>query len=82
MPTYEYRCEACGERFERFQKMNDAPIGSCPECGGAAKRMISAGGGIIVRNGSGQGPRRETACGNAVPCCGRGEPCGGSGDCR
>lgn len=53
MPTYEYRCGACGHAFERFQSMNDDPVRECPECGqDAAERMISSGAGLIFK-GSG-----------------------------
>jgi len=52
MPTYEYQCKACGNKFERFQKMTDEPIKECPECSGPAKRLISAGAGLIFK-GSG-----------------------------
>jgi len=53
MPTYEYRCGACGHAFERFQKMSDDPIRSCPECGEEeAERLISPGGGLVFK-GSG-----------------------------
>lgn len=53
MPTYEYRCSACGHTFERFQKMSDDPVRRCPECGeDAAERLISPGGGVVFK-GSG-----------------------------
>lgn len=53
MPTYEYRCAACGHVFERFQKMSDDPVRGCPGCGReAAERLISSGGGLVFR-GSG-----------------------------
>jgi putative FmdB family regulatory protein len=32
MPIYEYECQACGHRFEEWQKMSDAPIKVCPKC--------------------------------------------------
>ena len=51
MPTYEYRC-ANGHEFERFQKMSDDPVDTCPECGGAAERLLSAGAGLLFK-GSG-----------------------------
>ena len=33
MPIYEYRCAACGARFEEFRKMSDPPLDECIECG-------------------------------------------------
>lgn len=45
MPIYEYRCEACGHEMEAIQKMSDAPLTDCPECGQPAlKKLISAAG--------------------------------------
>jgi len=45
MPFYEYRCEACGHELEAMQKMSDAPLQECPECGKPAlKKLISAAG--------------------------------------
>jgi putative FmdB family regulatory protein len=32
MPIYEYECQACGHRFEEWQKMSDEPIRTCPRC--------------------------------------------------
>ncbi len=51
MPTYEYRCPE-GHEFERFQKMSDEPVASCPECGEAAERLLSGGAGFLFK-GSG-----------------------------
>jgi putative FmdB family regulatory protein len=41
MPTYGYRCTACGTEFERFQKMSDPPVTDC-ECGsqGTVKKRL------------------------------------------
>ena len=52
MPTYEYECEKCGYRFEKFQRMSDAPVRRCPRCGGKVRRLITGGAGIIFK-GSG-----------------------------
>jgi len=52
MPTYDYECDKCGKKFEKFQKMSDNPIKKCPSCGGKAQRLIGGGGGIIFK-GSG-----------------------------
>src|SRR3569832_2446993 len=43
MPIYEYRCEACGHALEALQKMSEAPLTDCPECGAPAlKKQVSA----------------------------------------
>ncbi|MCG8428972.1 MAG: zinc ribbon domain-containing protein [Chromatiales bacterium] len=45
MPIYEYRCDACGHELEKMQKMADAPLTDCPECGEEQlKKLISAAG--------------------------------------
>ncbi|WP_456405603.1 FmdB family zinc ribbon protein [Thiolapillus sp.] len=45
MPFYEYRCEACKHEFEAMQKMSDAPLTDCPECGEPELvKLISAAG--------------------------------------
>jgi putative FmdB family regulatory protein len=33
MPFYEYQCKKCGHHLEAMQKVNDAPLKKCPECG-------------------------------------------------
>jgi putative FmdB family regulatory protein len=52
MPTYEYRCPACGTDFEKFQKMSEPPVAPCPSCGADAERRMSAGAGLLFK-GSG-----------------------------
>jgi len=42
MPLYEYECDACGHRFEIIQKFSDAPVETCPRCGGAVHKVQSA----------------------------------------
>ena len=43
MPLYEYECNSCGYRFEKLQRVSDAPSErECPECGGNARRKIGA----------------------------------------
>jgi putative FmdB family regulatory protein len=45
MPIYEYRCSSCGHEKEVLQKMSDAPLTVCPECGKStfSKRISAAG---------------------------------------
>jgi len=40
MPTYEYECVSCSDRFERFQKMSDPPVTECPACGAAVRKVM------------------------------------------
>jgi putative FmdB family regulatory protein len=50
MPTYDYRCNACGVRFELFQSMTEAHKKKCPECGkNKLERLIGAGAGFIFK---------------------------------
>jgi putative FmdB family regulatory protein len=52
MPTYEYKCEACGFEFEKFQSITAAPIKKCPKCGkNRVKRLIGTGAGLIFKGG-------------------------------
>ena len=53
MPTYEYQCDACGNKFEKFQSIKSGPIKKCPKCGkNKVRRLISSGAGMIFK-GSG-----------------------------
>src|SRR5690606_5055321 len=43
MPFYEYQCSACGAQVEVLQKISDAPLLKCSECGkNQLKKLISA----------------------------------------
>ena len=45
MPIYEYRCDECGAQTEILQRISDAPLTDCPECGKPAlKKLVSAAG--------------------------------------
>ena len=52
MPTYDYQCQACGEKSELIQKMTEEPVQTCPKCGGKAERVFSPGAGFLFK-GSG-----------------------------
>ncbi|HYG42723.1 MAG TPA: FmdB family zinc ribbon protein [Bordetella sp.] len=45
MPIYAYKCSACGHAKDVLQKMSDAPLSVCPECGEAtfSKQVTAAG---------------------------------------
>lgn len=45
MPIYEYRCSSCGFQKDHLQKLSDAPLTACPECGKETytKQLTAAG---------------------------------------
>ncbi|MDZ7261344.1 MAG: zinc ribbon domain-containing protein [candidate division KSB1 bacterium] len=50
MPTYEYLCDNCGHRFERFQLITEAPVKECPVCRKQqVRRLISGGNGLLFK---------------------------------
>jgi putative FmdB family regulatory protein len=45
MPIYAYRCETCGYAKDVLQKMSDAPLSVCPECGkDTFRKQVTAAG--------------------------------------
>ena len=53
MPTYEYKCDACGHQFDQLQSIKAEPLKKCPACGKAKlRRLIGTGAGLIFK-GSG-----------------------------
>ena len=45
MPIYAYKCESCGHTKDVLQKMSDAPLTDCPQCGAPAfKKQLTAAG--------------------------------------
>lgn len=51
MPTYEYACKTCGNRFEAWQKITDEPLTECPKCHHEIHRVLFPAG--VVFKGSG-----------------------------
>ena len=45
MPIYAYKCESCGHAKDALQKISDAPLTVCPQCGEPAfKKQVTAAG--------------------------------------
>jgi len=42
MPIYQYKCESCGEQFDRIEKFSDEPLTIHRKCGGPVHRMLTA----------------------------------------
>jgi putative FmdB family regulatory protein len=51
MPTYEYRCTSCGNRFDVLQRIDESPLLTCERCGGELRKVFHPAG--IVFKGSG-----------------------------
>lgn len=41
MPIYEFKCDKCGFRFDKIQKVDDAPP-KCVKCESETQKLISA----------------------------------------
>jgi|SRR5215203_1296134 len=41
MPIYEYKCVDCGTHIEKMQKMSDALLAVCENCGGKLEKQVS-----------------------------------------
>ena len=51
MPTYEYVCTSCQNRFDTVQTFSDPPLEKCERCGGELRRVFHPAG--ILFKGSG-----------------------------
>ena len=74
MPIYAYACSDCGLQKDVMQKMSDAPLTTCPECGketfvkqlNAAGFQLKGSGYYATDFKNGGQPKAEPAC--AAPC--------------
>ena len=81
MPIYDYRCTSCGIEKEMMQKMSEAPLTTCPECGKETfAKQLSAAGFQLKGSGwyatdfkGGSKPKEDSAPST---------PCGGSYACH
>ena len=51
MPTYEYECMECKNRFDVFQSINDNPVEKCVICNGKVRKLFNTAG--IIFKGTG-----------------------------
>jgi putative FmdB family regulatory protein len=50
MPTYDYRCQACGHEFEHFQSISAPLLRKCPSCARLKlERLIGPGSGFLFK---------------------------------
>ena len=90
MPTYEYRCAACGRRLEAVQKFTDPALTECPECHAAELRRVFGNVGVVLkgsgfyrndnrRSGSGNGSSSSSEGGSSKESAGSKSDSGSSG---
>jgi putative FmdB family regulatory protein len=82
MPIYAYKCAACGHQEDVMQKISDAPLSTCPSCGGTSfAKMLTAAGFQLkgsgwyasdFKGGKTEPKKEETP---AAPACGAGGCC-------
>src|SRR5215813_13314535 len=53
MPTYDYKCGACGHTFDELQSFSEPPLTKCPKCKKKKLERLFGGGGAIIFKGSG-----------------------------
>jgi putative FmdB family regulatory protein len=53
MPTYEYECDACGDKFEELQSFKEDPLKDCRRCGQPKLRRLFGTGAAVLFKGSG-----------------------------
>ena len=51
MPTYEYECIECKNRFEVFHSMSKEPVKECAKCGKPVRKVFNSAG--VIFKGSG-----------------------------
>jgi len=68
MPVYEYRCRACGNRFEKISSISARDAVKCDSCGGDVERVYEG------RCAFGSNSRKEDSRGG---CSGNCAGCGG-----
>ncbi|ALK31908.1 FmdB family zinc ribbon protein [Burkholderia plantarii] len=78
MPIYAYRCDACGFAKDVLQKMSDAPLSVCPECGkDAFRKQVTAAGFQLKGSGWYVTDFRGGAGGKSAPATGTADGAGG-----
>lgn len=81
MPVYEYECGACNRVYELQQKVTDAPMAACPNCGGKVEKLISMSSFALKGAGfyTNDYKRAGQSAAPAAPPCATGGCCPGGG---
>jgi putative FmdB family regulatory protein len=77
MPIFTYGCNSCGVQKDVMQKMSDAPLATCPECGKESfTKQVTAAGFQLKGNGYYATDFKNGS--SSQPAC---PPCASSGSC-
>ncbi|MBI2266813.1 MAG: hypothetical protein HYU64_16900 [Armatimonadetes bacterium] len=66
MPVYQYKCSRCGNITEARQKVKDAPLTRCGDCGGTLRRIISTVG-VIFKGAGFYATDNKPSVGKPIP---------------
>ena len=61
VPTYSYRCKACGNEFDIQQSFADDALTVCDECGGQLRKLFNSVGVVFKGSGFYRNDARSTA---------------------
>lgn len=76
MPIYAYKCASCGFAKDVLQKISDAPLSTCPQCGQQSfSKQVTAAGFQLKGSGwyvtdfrdSGAKAKKDSGSGEAKP---------------
>ncbi|MFZ5523958.1 MAG: FmdB family zinc ribbon protein [Pseudomonadota bacterium] len=79
MPIYAYACANCGLQQDVMQKINDAPLVTCPECSKETfSKQLTAAGFQLKGSGYYATDFKNSGQSKAEPVC---APCASNGSC-
>jgi len=79
MPIYAYGCSSCGLQKDVLQKISDAPLTICPECGKETlSKQLTAAGFQLTGSGYYATDFKNSGKPKAEPAC---APCASTGSC-
>ncbi|GIK35064.1 MAG: hypothetical protein AMXMBFR45_21030 [Gammaproteobacteria bacterium] len=61
MPIFDYRCKHCGHAFDALQKLGEAALTECPECGKAALEKLVSTPAFQVKGKHKEGAKKPAA---------------------
>ena len=67
MPSYDFRCPACDERFEITRPVGTTDPVCCPECNQPAKRVFTPVGVVFKGSGFHNTDYKRRPAGDAAP---------------